>query len=402
MTMNDVFICDAIRTPVGKYGGSLSAIRADDMAAIPIKTLLERNDQIDPAAFDDVLMGCANQAGEDNRNIARMALLLAGMPETVPGVTVNRLCSSGMEAIGMAARAIKAGEAELMIAGGAENMSRSPLVMPKATQAFSRNAEIYDSTIGWRFVNEKFQKKYGTDPLICTAENLATEFNISREDQDQFAHNSQLKTTDAQQNGALAREIIPVSIPQRKGNAVIFEKDEHPRLTSLEKLATLNPVYGPGTTVTAGNASGINDGAAAVIVASEAAVKKFNLKPKVRILGAQAAGVPPRTMGIGPVPATNKLLKRLGMTLDQMDIIELNEAFAAQSLACIREFGLIDDDPRLNPLGGAIALGHPLGMSGARLVTTAIYQLQNSNSKYALCTMCVGVGQGLSMILEKV
>ncbi|WP_321375823.1 3-oxoadipyl-CoA thiolase [uncultured Draconibacterium sp.] len=400
--MNDVFICDAIRTPVGKYGGSLSAIRADDLAAIPIKTLLERNDQIEPAAFDDVLMGCANQAGEDNRNIARMALLLAGMPETVPGVTVNRLCSSGMEAIGMAARAIKAGEAELMIAGGAENMSRSPLVMPKATQAFSRNAEIYDSTIGWRFVNEKFQKKYGTDPLICTAENLATEFNISREDQDQFAHNSQLKTADAQQNGALAREIIPVSIPQRKGNAVIFEKDEHPRLTSLEKLATLNPVYGPGTTVTAGNASGINDGAAAVIVASEAAVKKFNLTPKVRILGTQAAGVPPRTMGIGPVPATNKLLKRLGMTLDQMDIIELNEAFAAQSLACIREFGLIDDDPRLNPLGGAIALGHPLGMSGARLVTTAIYQLQNSNSKYALCTMCVGVGQGLSMILEKV
>ena len=400
--MNDVFICDAIRTPVGKYGGSLSAIRADDLAAIPIKTLLERNDQIEPAAFDDVLMGCANQAGEDNRNIARMALLLAGMPETVPGVTVNRLCSSGMEAIGMAARAIKAGEAELMIAGGAENMSRSPLVMPKATQAFSRNAEIYDSTIGWRFVNEKFQKKYGTDPLICTAENLATEFSISREDQDRFAHNSQLKTADAQQNGALAREIIPVSIPQRKGNAVIFEKDEHPRLTSLEKLATLNPVYGPGTTVTAGNASGINDGAAAVIVASEAAVKKFNLTPKVRILGTQAAGVPPRTMGIGPVPATNKLLKRLGMTLDQMDIIELNEAFAAQSLACIREFGLIDDDPRLNPLGGAIALGHPLGMSGARLVTTAIYQLQNSNSKYALCTMCVGVGQGLSMILEKV
>ena len=400
--MNDVFICDAIRTPVGKYGGSLSAIRADDLAAIPIKNLLDRNDQIDPAAFDDVIIGCANQAGEDNRNIARMALLLAGMPESVPGVTVNRLCSSGMEAIGIAARAIKAGEAELMIAGGAENMSRSPLVMPKATQAFSRNAEIYDSTIGWRFVNEKFQVKYGTDPLICTAENLADEFKISREDQDWFAHNSQLKTAEAQKNGALAKEIIPVSIPQRKGDPVIFEKDEHPRLTSLEKLASLNPVYGPGTTVTAGNASGINDGAAAVIVASEAAVKKFNLTPKARILGIQAAGVPPRTMGIGPVPATNKLLKRLGMTLDQMDIIELNEAFAAQSLACIREFGMADDDPRLNPLGGAIALGHPLGMSGARLVTTAIYQLQNSNSKYALCTMCVGVGQGLSMILEKV
>ncbi|WP_303918882.1 3-oxoadipyl-CoA thiolase [Draconibacterium sediminis] len=400
--MNDVFICDAIRTPVGKYGGSLSAIRADDLAAIPIKTLLERNNQIDPEAFDDVLMGCANQAGEDNRNIARMALLLAGMPESVPGVTINRLCSSGMESIGMAARAIKAGEAELMIAGGAENMSRSPLVMPKATEAFSRNAEIYDSTIGWRFVNNKFQEKYGTDPLICTAENLATEFKISREDQDRFAHNSQLKTAEAQQNGALAREIIPVSIPQRKGDPIIFEMDEHPRLTSFDKLSTLNPVYGPGTTVTAGNASGINDGAAAVIVASEAAVKKFNLTPKARILGTQAAGVPPRTMGIGPVPATNKLLKRLGMRLDQIDIIELNEAFAAQSLACIREFGMADDDPRLNPLGGAIALGHPLGMSGARLVTTAIYQLQNSNSKFALCTMCVGVGQGVSMILEKV
>ncbi|WP_319229196.1 3-oxoadipyl-CoA thiolase [Draconibacterium orientale] len=400
--MTDVFICDAKRTPVGKYGGGLSAVRADDLAAIPIKTLLERNQQIEAAAFDDVLMGCANQAGEDNRNIARMALLLAGMPESVPGVTINRLCSSGMEAIGMAARAIKAGEAELIIAGGAESMSRSPFVMPKHTSAFSRQAEIYDSTIGWRFVNEKFQKKYGTDPLICTAENLAAEFSISREDQDRFAHNSQLKTAEAQQNGALAREIIPVSIPQRKGDPVIFEKDEHPRLTSLEKLATLNPVYGPGTTVTAGNASGINDGAAAVIVASEAAVKRFNLTPKVRVLGTQAAGVPPRTMGIGPVPATNKLLKRLGMSLDQMDIIELNEAFAAQSLACTRSFGMADDDPRLNPLGGAIALGHPLGMSGARLVTTAVYQLQNSNSKYALCTMCVGVGQGVSMVLEKV
>jgi len=400
--MTDVFICDAIRTPVGKYGGGLSAVRADDLAAIPIKTLLERNQQIEAVAFDDVLMGCANQAGEDNRNIARMALLLAGMPESVPGVTINRLCSSGMEAIGMAARAIKAGEAELIIAGGAESMSRSPFVMPKHTSAFSRNAEIYDSTIGWRFVNEKFQKKYGTDPLICTAENLAAEFSISREDQDRFAHNSQLKTAEAQQNGALAREIIPVSIPQRKGDPVIFEKDEHPRLTSLEKLVTLNPVYGPGTTVTAGNASGINDGAAAVIVASEAAVKRFNLTPKVRVLGTQAAGVPPRTMGIGPVPATNKLLKRLGMSLDQMDIIELNEAFAAQSLACTRSLGMDDDDPRLNPLGGAIALGHPLGMSGARLVTTAVYQLQNKTSKYALCTMCVGVGQGVSMVLEKV
>ncbi len=400
--MNEVFICDAIRTPVGKYGGTLSAVRADDLAAIPIKTLLERNNQIDPAAFDDVIMGCANQAGEDNRNVARMALLLAGLPESVPGVTVNRLCSSGMEAIGIAARAIKAGEADLIIAGGAESMSRAPLVMPKATQAFSRNAEIYDSTIGWRFVNKKFQEKFGTDPLICTAENLAKEYQISREDQDKFAHNSQLKTAEAQRKGALAREIIPVAVPQRKGDPVIFEKDEHPRLSSPEKLASLKPVFGEGTTVTAGNASGVNDGAAAVIVASEAAIKRFNLIPKAKVLGVQAAGVPPRIMGIGPVPATNKLLKRLEMKLDQMDIIELNEAFAAQSLACIREFGLADDDPRLNPLGGAIALGHPLGMSGARLVTTAWYQMQHSNSKYALCTMCIGVGQGLSMVLEKV
>jgi len=400
--MNEVFICDAIRTPVGKYGGALSSVRADDLAVIPIKSLLERNDQIDPTAFDDVIMGCANQAGEDNRNIARMALLLAGLPESVPGVTINRLCSSGMEAIGIAARAIKAGEADLIIAGGAESMSRAPLVMAKATQAFSRDAEMYDTTIGWRFVNKKFHEKYGTHPLICTAENLAKKYKISREDQDKFAHASQLKTAEAQNNGALAREIIPVFIPQQKGDPILFDKDEHPRLTSLEKLASLKPVYGEGTTVTAGNASGINDGAAAVIVASEAAVKKYNLTPKAKILGTQAAGVPPRIMGIGPVPATNKLLKRLGMSLDQMDIIELNEAFAAQSLACTRDFGIADDDPRLNPLGGAIALGHPLGMSGARLVTTAWYQLQNSNSKYALCTMCVGVGQGLSMVLEKV
>ena len=398
----DVFICDAIRTPVGKYGGALSSVRTDDLAAIPLKAIFERNPQINLDAIDDVILGCANQAGEDNRNIARMSLLLAGFPETVSGVTINRLCGSGMEAVGIAARAIKAGEADLIIAGGVESMSRSPLVMPKATKAFSRNAEIYDSTIGWRFVNPEFQKKFGTDPLIETAENLADEFNISREDQDKFSHNSQLKAAEAQNNGKLANEIIPVSVKQKKGEPIIVDKDEHLRLSSLEKLASLKPVTRQNGTVTAGNASGINDGAAAIIIASEAAVKKYNLTPKAKILGTQAAGVPPRIMGIGPVPATNKLMKRLGMSLDQMDIIELNEAFAAQALACIREFGLEDDDKRINPLGGAIALGHPLGMSGARLITSVYYQLQNSNSKYALCTMCIGVGQGVSMVLEKI
>ncbi len=400
--MNEVFICDAIRTPVGKYGGGLSSLRADDLAAIPLKALVNRNPGMDVNAIDDVIMGCANQAGEDNRNIARMALLLAGYPETVPGVTVNRLCSSGMEAIGLAARAIKTGEADLIVAGGAESMSRAPLVMAKATQAFSRNAEVYDSTIGWRFVNKAFENRYGVDPLICTAENLAKEKGISREDQDQFAHNSQVKTAEAQKNGKLSREVLPVSIPQRKGDPILFDTDEHPRLSSLGKLASLKPIFGEGSTVTAGNASGVNDGAAAVILASEEAVKKYHLTPKAKVLGMQAAGVPPRIMGIGPVPATNKLLKRLGMSLGQMDIIELNEAFAAQSLACTREFGLEDNDQRINPLGGAIALGHPLGMSGTRLVTTAFYQLQENNAKYALCTMCVGVGQGLSMVLEKV
>jgi acetyl-CoA acyltransferase len=398
----DVFICDAIRTPVGKYAGALSSVRADDLASIPLKSLVERNPHLDLEAIDDVILGNANQAGEDNRNVARMALLLAGYPESIPGVTINRLCSSGLEAIGIAARAIKAGEAELIIAGGAESMSRAPFVMAKANQSFSRDAEMYDSTIGWRFVNPVFKMQFGTDPLICTAENLANEHSISREDQDRFAHNSQLKTNTAQNNGNLDREIAPVSVPQKKGEPIWFKKDEHPRLTSLEKLASLQPVYGNGTTITAGNASGINDGAAAVIVASEKAIKKYNLIPSAKILGIQAAGVPPRIMGIGPVPATNKLLKRLRMNLEQFDIIELNEAFAAQSLACIRMFGLKDDDSRINPLGGAIALGHPLGMSGARLVTTAFHQLKNTNSKYALCTMCVGVGQGVSMVLEKV
>ena len=400
--MKEVFICDAIRTPVGKYGGALSAVRTDDLAAVPLKSILERNPNVDKSAIDDVIFGCANQAGEDNRNVARMGLLLAGYPESVPGVTVNRLCASGMEAVAMAARTIRSGEAELIVAGGVESMSRSPYVMPKPTTAFSRQAEIYDTTIGWRFVNPEFLKRFGTDPLIETAEKLVDEYHISREDQDRFAHLSQQKASEAQKNGKLAVEIVPVTVPQRKGDPVIVETDEHPRLTSLEKLASLKPAFRKNGTVTAGNASGINDGAAALIIASAEAVKRFNLVPQVKILGAQAAGVPPRIMGIGPVPATNKVLKLLGLTLDQMDIIEMNEAFASQSLACIRELGLDDFDPRINPLGGAIALGHPLGMSGARLLTTAFYQLSNSDSKLALCTMCIGVGQGLSMVLEKV
>ena len=398
----DVFICDAIRTPVGKYGGALSSVRTDDLGAIPLKAILDRNPWLDPGSVDDVIMGCANQAGEDNRNVARMSLLLAGFPETVPGVTVNRLCGSGMEAIAMAARTVRAGEADLIVAGGVESMSRAPLVMSKATKPFARDMELFDTTIGWRFVNREFKKRFGTDPLIGTAENLADEYNISREDQDRFAHHSQLKAAEAQKNRILAREIVPVPVPQRKGEPVMVEDDEHLRLTSLEKLASLKPVLKEDGTVTAGNASGINDGAAAVIVASEAAVKKYNLVPKIRILGAQAAGVPPRIMGIGPVPATEKLLKRLGMSLDDMGLIELNEAFAAQALACTRKMGLADDDKRLNPLGGAIALGHPLGMSGARLVTTAYHQMKDSDMKYGLCTMCIGVGQGISMVLEKV
>lgn len=400
--MKEVFICDAIRTPVGKYGGSLSAVRPDDLAAVPLKAILERNPDIDKAAIDDVIFGCANQAGEDNRNVARMGLLLAGYPESVPGVTVNRLCASGMEAVAMAARTIRSGEAELIIAGGVESMSRSPFVMPKHTTAFSRQAEIYDTTIGWRFVNPEFLKRFGTDPLIATAENLAEEYKISREDQDRFAHHSQVKADEAQKNGKLAQEIVPVSVPQRKGDPLLVDTDEHPRLTSLAKLASLKPAFIENGTVTAGNASGINDGAAALIIASAEAVKRYNLVPRVKILGTQAAGVPPRIMGIGPVPATKKVLKLLGLTLEQMDIIELNEAFASQSLACIREFGLDDFDPRINPRGGAIALGHPLGMSGARLLTTAFCQMNDTDARYALCTMCIGVGQGLSMVLEKV
>lgn len=400
--MRDVFICDDVRTPVGGFGGSLASVRTDDLAALPIKALLEKYPDVDWNALDDVLLGCANQAGEDNRNVARMALLLAGLPESIPGATINRLCGSGMDAIGTAARAIRAGEADFIIAGGVESMSRSPWVMSKPTQAFSRTPDMYDTTIGWRFVNRQMEKWGHTESLIQTAENIADEQGISREDQDKFAFWSQSKAKAAQDNGNLSHEIIPVSIPRRKQEPLIFEKDEHPRQSSLEKLNSLRPILGEGTTISAGNASGINDGAAALIIASEEAVKRHGLSPKAKILGMKVAGVPPRIMGMGPVPATDKLLKHLGMTLDEMDIIELNEAFAAQSLGCTREMGLADDDSRINPWGGAIALGHPLGMSGARLLTTANHQLQLSDAKLALCTMCIGVGQGIATVIEKV
>lgn len=400
--MKEVFICDAIRTPVGKYGGGLASVRTDDLAAIPLKAIMERNPNVDWMNVDDVFLGCANQAGEDNRNVARMSLLLAGYSETIPGATINRLCGSGMDAVGTAARAIKAGEAELIVAGGVESMSRSPFVMGKATEAFSRSAEIYDTTIGWRFINKQLNKMYGTESMMETAENIAVDFKISREDQDKFAHWSQVKASDAQKNGNLSKEIIPVIIPQRKGDSIVIDKDEHPRLSSIEKLGSLKPVVRGDGTITAGNASGVNDGAAALLIASEDAVKKYSLNPVARILGMETAGVLPRIMGMGPVPATQKLLKRIGMTLDMMDIIELNEAFAAQSLGCTRELGLADDDPRVNQWGGAIALGHPLGMSGARLVTTAFHQMRSSNAKRALCTMCIGVGQGIAIVLERV
>lgn len=400
--MKEVFICDAIRTPVGKYGGGLASVRTDDLAAIPLKAIMERNPNVDWMNVDDVFLGCANQAGEDNRNVARMSLLLAGYSETIPGATINRLCGSGMDAVGTAARAIKAGEAELIVAGGVESMSRSPFVMGKATEAFSRSAEIYDTTIGWRFINKKLNKMYGTESMMETAENIAVDFKISREDQDKFAHWSQVKASEAQKNGNLSKEIIPVIIPQRKGDSIAIDKDEHPRLSSIEKLGSLKPVVRGDGTITAGNASGVNDGAAALLIASEDAVKKYSLNPVARIIGMETAGVLPRIMGMGPVPATQKLLKRIGMTLDMMDIIELNEAFAAQSLGCTRELGLADDDPRINQWGGAIALGHPLGMSGARLVTTAFHQMRSSNAKRALCTMCIGVGQGIAIVLERV
>lgn len=400
--MEEVFICDAIRTPVGKYGGALSSVRADDLAAITIKALLQRNSNLDPSAIEDVIFGCANQAGEDNRNVARMALLLAGLPVSVPGVTVNRLCGSGMDAVGTAARAIRAGEADLIVAGGVESMSRAPFVFEKAGEAFSRSAQLFDTTIGWRFINKKMDQAYGTESMMQTAENIAQEMNISREDQDLFAYNSQLKAAKAQENGAFENELLPVVIPQRKKEPVVVDKDEHPRLSELNVLSDLRPLISATGTITAGNSSGINDGSAALLIASEKAVSRFNLIPRARILGMAAAGVPPRIMGLGPVPATNILLKRLELSLDQIDIIELNEAFAAQALGCLRELNIDDNDPRVNPLGGAIALGHPLGMSGARLITTAVNQLEISDASMALCTMCIGVGQGIAIIIERV
>lgn len=400
--MKNVYICDAIRTPVGRYGGSLASVRTDDLAAIPLKTLMDRNPEMDWNAIDDVFMGCANQAGEDNRNVGRMASLLSGLPETVPANTINRLCGSGMDAIGSGARAIKAGEAELIIAGGVENMSRAPFVIGKAEGPYGRTQKLEDTTMGWRFINKKLDKLYGTEGMMMTAQNIADDFNINREDQDKFAKWSQDKAKKAQEDGSLAREIIPVEIPQRKKDPIIFSTDEHPRPSTLEKLASLKSLTGPNGSITAGNASGINDGAGAMLLASEEAVKKYGLNPKVKILGMATAGVLPRIMGMGPVPATRKVLKLTGLSLDDMDIIELNEAFAAQSLGCTRELGLADDDARINPLGGAIALGHPLGMSGTRIVTSAYYQLINSDVKYALCAMCIGVGQGIAVVLEKV
>ena len=401
--MPDAFICDAIRTPIGRYGGTLAKVRTDDLAALPLKALLERNPDLDPAAIEDVTLGCANQAGEDNRNVARMAALLSGMPEAVPGTTVNRLCGSGMDAIGITSRAIKAGELQLAIAGGVESMSRAPFVMGKAETAFSRNAEIYDTTIGWRFVNKILKKQYGIDSMPGTAENVAADFNISRADQDAFAAASQDRAVRAQESGRFDREIIPVTIPQRKGDPIVVDKDEHPRPgTTVEKLAKLPAAFLEGGTVTAGNASGVNDGAAATIIASEAAAKAHSLKPMARIVGMAVAGVAPRIMGIGPAPATRKVLALTGLKLDQMDVIELNEAFAAQGLAVLRDLGLADDAEHVNPNGGAIAMGHPLGMSGARLVSTAAYELIERDGRYALCTMCIGVGQGIAMIIERV
>lgn len=395
------YICDAIRTPIGRYGGALASVRTDDLAAIPVRALMERNPNIDWTAVDDVIFGCANQAGEDNRNVARMALLLAGLPETVPGSTINRLCGSGLDAVGIAARAISSGECQLMIAGGVESMSRAPFVMGKAEAAYSRDMAIQDTTIGWRFINPLMKELYGVDAMPETAENVAVKFDVSRADQDRFAMRSQEKTAIAQAEGLFADEIVPVHVPQRKG-ALVVERDEHPRATSVEALASLKPVVRSDGTVTAGNASGVNDGACAVLLASAAACEVHGLKPRAKVLGTATAGVAPRIMGMGPVPATRKVLELTGLKLEDMDVIELNEAFASQSLAVLRELDLADDNPRVNRYGGAIALGHPLGMSGARLVTTALNQLERMKGRYALCTMCVGVGQGISLIIERV
>ena len=400
--MPEAFICDAVRTPIGRYGGALSSIRADDLGAVPLAELVRRNPGVDWAALDDVIYGCANQAGEDNRNVARMALLLAGIPMEVPGATVNRLCGSGMEALGSLARAIRAGEMQIGIAGGVESMSRAPFVMPKAETAFSRANAVYDTTIGWRFVNPKMKAKYGIDPMPETAENVAEDFKVSRQDQDAFALRSQERALAAQASGALAEEIVAVTIPAKKGDPAVVSKDEHPRETSMEALAKLKPIVKEGGTVTAGNASGVNDGSCALIVASESAAKKYGLTPRARILGMATAGVAPRIMGMGPAPASKKLAQRLAIAVSKFDVIELNEAFASQALAVLRELGVPDDAPHVNPNGGAIAIGHPLGASGARLVTTAMYQLRRTNGKLALCTMCIGVGQGIALAIERV
>ena len=401
--MSDAFICDAIRTPFGRYGGALSAVRTDDLAAIPIKALMERNPSVDWSAVDDVILGCANQAGEDNRNVARMALLLAGLPQTVPGATINRLCASSLDAVALAARAIKGGESSLVIGGGVESMSRSPFVMGKADAAFSRSLKLEDTTLGWRFVNPLMKAQYGVDSMSETGENVAEEFGVSREDQDAFAYRSQQRTAAAMKSGVLAEEITPVTMTPRKGPPITVDGDEHPRPdTTMEALGALKPVVKPNGTITAGNASGINDGACAVLLASEETAKRYGLKPKARVLAAAAAGVAPRIMGMGPVPATRRALGLAGLTVADMDVVELNEAFASQALAVLRDLGIPDDAPHVNPNGGAIALGHPLGASGARLVTTAVLQLQRTGGRYALCTMCIGVGQGIAAIIERV
>ncbi|MEX3943884.1 3-oxoadipyl-CoA thiolase [Paraburkholderia sp. BR10937] len=400
--MTEAFICDAVRTPIGRYAGALAQVRADDLGAVPLKALMERNKEVDWTAIDDVIYGCANQAGEDNRNVARMSSLLAGLPQAVPGSTVNRLCGSGMDAVGIAARALKSGETGLMIAGGVESMSRAPFVMGKSASAFARDAAIYDTTIGWRFVNPLMKQQYGVDSMPETGENVAVDYNVSRADQDAFAVRSQQKAARAQADGTLAQEIVAVTIAQKKGDPIVFSRDEHPRETSLEALAKLKGVVRPDGSVTAGNASGVNDGACALLLANEENAKRFGLVPRARVLGIATAGVAPRVMGIGPAPATQKLLARLNMTIDQFDVIELNEAFASQGLAVLRMLGVGDDDPRVNPNGGAIALGHPLGMSGARLVTTATYQLHRTQGRFALCTMCIGVGQGIAIAIERV
>jgi len=400
--MAEAFVCDAVRTPFGRYAGALATVRTDDLAAAPIAELVQRNPKVDWTALDDVLYGCANQAGEDNRNVARMALLLAGLPDVVPGATVNRLCGSGMEAVGQLARAICCGEAEIGIAGGVESMSRAPFVMPKAETAFARSNAVYDTTIGWRFVNPAMQARYGIDSMPETAENVAEQFRVSRADQDAFSLRSQQRALAAQESGALAEEIAAIEVPGRKGESTVVAKDEHPRATSLEALAKLKPIVKAGGTVTAGNASGVNDGACAIIVASEAAARRHGLTPRARILGMTSTGVPPRIMGFGPAPATKKLLARLGISIGQLDVIELNEAFAAQVLATLRDLAIADDDPRVNAQGGAIALGHPLGASGARLVATATAQLARRSGRFALCTMCIGVGQGIALALERV